>query len=70
MEIRNWKSLPTPGPLRCTTRRCSNFVKEVDKIKKQREETTSAPGGEKAEQQGLMNMDPGNAKLGVHEHDQ
>ncbi|KAG8183932.1 hypothetical protein JTE90_006859 [Oedothorax gibbosus] len=42
-------------------RRCSNVVKEVDKIKKQREERRARQAEKKAEQQGLMNMDPGNA---------
>ncbi|XP_054719468.1 kinesin-like protein KIF2A isoform X2 [Uloborus diversus] len=36
-------------------RRCSNVVKEVDKIKKQREERRARQAEKKAEQQGLMN---------------
>ena len=41
-----------------SARRCSNVVKEVDKIKKQREERRAMQAQKKAEQ--TMNMDPGN----------
>ncbi|UYV77113.1 KIF2A [Cordylochernes scorpioides] len=45
----------------CAARnRRSNVVKEVDRIKKQREERRARQAEKKAEQQELMNLDPGN----------
>ncbi|XP_013785422.1 kinesin-like protein KIF2A isoform X2 [Limulus polyphemus] len=43
-----------------SARRRSNVVKEVDKIKKQREERRMRQAEQKAEKQELMNVDPGN----------
>ncbi|XP_076331186.1 kinesin-like protein KIF2A isoform X3 [Tachypleus tridentatus] len=43
-----------------SARRRSNVVKEVDKIKKQREERRMRQAEQKAEKQELMNIDPGN----------
>lgn len=42
------------------SRRRSNVVKEVDRIKKQREERRARQAEKKAEQLELMNLDPGN----------
>ncbi|GFX16064.1 kinesin-like protein KIF2A [Trichonephila clavipes] len=56
--IQKTVAAPTASQQQAASRRCSNVVKEVDKIKKQREERRARQAEKKAEQQGLM--DPGN----------
>ncbi|GFS80117.1 kinesin-like protein KIF2A [Nephila pilipes] len=52
--IQKTVAVPTASQ-QASSRRCSNVVKEVDKIKKQREERRARQAEKKAEQQGLMN---------------
>lgn len=54
--------LPPPQPMTvpASTRRRSNVVKEVERLKKNREERRARQAEQKAEKKELMNMDPGN----------